>query len=89
MGLTGSRYAMDEDEEYEEDEEDENNEEEGDSHGGGEGELSCCVCMVKIKGASFTPCGHTFCKLCSKELMAQKGHCPVCSSFVLEFLEIF
>lgn len=89
MGLTGSRYAMDEDEEYEGDEEDENYEEEGDGHEGGEGELSCCVCMVKIKGASFTPCGHTFCKLCSKELMAQKGHCPVCSSFVLEFLEIF
>lgn len=88
MGLTGSRYAMDADEEYEE-EEDENSEEEGDVHGGGEGELSCCVCSVKIKGASFTPCGHTFCKLCSKELMAQKGHCSVCSSFVLEFLEIF
>ncbi|KAL1211927.1 hypothetical protein V5N11_023905 [Cardamine amara subsp. amara] len=93
MGLTGSRYAMEEEEEYEE-EEDDNYEEEGDGHGGGgggggEGELNCCVCSVKIKGASFTPCGHTFCKLCSKELMAQKGHCPVCSSFVLEFLEIF
>uniref|UniRef100_A0A1J3FNM2 Postreplication repair E3 ubiquitin-protein ligase RAD18 n=1 Tax=Noccaea caerulescens TaxID=107243 RepID=A0A1J3FNM2_NOCCA len=86
MGLTGSRYAMDDEEEYEEEEEED---EEEDGHGGGEGELSCCVCQVKIKGASFTPCGHTFCKLCSKELMAQKGHCPVCSSFVLEFLEIF
>ncbi|XP_010464291.1 PREDICTED: E3 ubiquitin-protein ligase RNF34-like [Camelina sativa] len=89
MGLTGSRYAMDDEEEYEEEEDDENYEEEGDGHGGGEGELSCCACMVKIKGASFSPCGHTFCKLCSKELMAQKGHCPVCSSFVVEFLEIF
>ncbi|KAJ4898382.1 RING/U-box superfamily protein [Raphanus sativus] len=44
---------------------------------------------VKIKSATFTLCGHTFCKLCSKELMAQKGHCPVCTTFVLEFLEIF
>ncbi|CAF2102792.1 hypothetical protein BRARA_E03237 [Brassica rapa] len=81
MGLTGARYAMDEEEEDEEDEDEEEEE--------GEGELSCCVCHVYIKGATFAPCGHTFCKLCSKELMAQKGHCPVCISFVLEFLEIF
>ncbi|KAL0699346.1 hypothetical protein Bca4012_055468 [Brassica carinata] len=86
MGLTGARYAMDDEEdEYEEEEEEE---EEEDGHGG-EGEASCCVCQVKIKGATITPCGHTFCKLCSKELMAQKGHCPVCSTFVLEFLDIF
>ncbi|KAF3608968.1 hypothetical protein DY000_02051248 [Brassica cretica] len=75
MGLTGARYTMDEEDEDEEE--------------GEEGELSCCVCHVHIKGATFAPCGHTFCKLCSKELMAQKGHCPVCISFVLEFLEIF
>ncbi|KAJ0249615.1 hypothetical protein HA466_0150840 [Hirschfeldia incana] len=89
MGLTGARYAMDDEEdEYEEEEEEE--EEEDDGHGGGgEGEASCCVCQVRIKGAASTPCGHTFCKLCSKELMAQKGHCPVCSTFVLEFLDIF
>ncbi|KAF8094630.1 hypothetical protein N665_0358s0012 [Sinapis alba] len=87
MGLTGASYAMDEEEEeYEEEEEEE--EEDGDG-GGGEGEVNCCVCQVNFKGATFTPCGHMFCKLCSKELMAQKGHCPVCSSFVLEFLEIF
>ncbi|KAJ0234117.1 hypothetical protein HA466_0276580 [Hirschfeldia incana] len=83
MGLTGSRYAMDEEEEDEyEDEEEE------DGHVG-EGELRCCICHVYIKGATVTPCGHTFCKLCSKELMAQKSHCPVCVTFVLEFLEIF
>ncbi|CAF2373242.1 unnamed protein product [Brassica rapa subsp. narinosa] len=88
MGLTGASYAMDdEEEEYEDDEEEE--EEEDGGGGGGEGEVNCCVCQVNIKGATFTPCGHTFCKLCSKELSAQKGHCPVCSSFVLEFLEIF
>uniref|UniRef100_A0A0D3BA41 RING-type domain-containing protein n=1 Tax=Brassica oleracea var. oleracea TaxID=109376 RepID=A0A0D3BA41_BRAOL len=86
MGLTGARYAMDDGEDEYEEEEDEEEEEED---GGGEGEVSCCVCQVKIKGATFTPCGHTFCKLCSKELMAQKGHCPVCTTFVLEFLEIF
>ncbi|KAG2318190.1 hypothetical protein Bca4012_040322 [Brassica carinata] len=88
MGLTGASYAMDEEEdEYEE--EDEEEEEEDGGRGGGEGEANCCVCQVNIRGATFTPCGHTFCKLCSKELMAQKGHCPVCSSFVIEFLEIF
>ncbi|CAN8269568.1 unnamed protein product [Cochlearia groenlandica] len=87
MGLTGSRYAMEEDEDYEEEEEEEEDEE--DENHEEEGELHCCVCNVKIKTSSFTPCGHMFCKLCSKELMAQKGHCPVCSSFVLEFLEIF
>ncbi|XP_010525277.1 PREDICTED: E3 ubiquitin-protein ligase RNF8-like [Tarenaya hassleriana] len=76
MGLTGSRYAMDEDDEDEED-------------GVGDGEFDCCVCGVKIKGAAFIPCGHTFCQLCSKDLMVQKGHCPVCSCFIIEFLEIF
>ncbi|KAJ0244361.1 hypothetical protein HA466_0190050 [Hirschfeldia incana] len=87
MGLTGASYAMDdEEEEYEEEEEEE---EEDGGGGGGEGDANCCVCQVNIRGASFAPCGHTFCKMCSKELMAQKGHCPVCSSFVLEFLEIF
>ncbi|XP_018438100.1 E3 ubiquitin-protein ligase complex SLX5-SLX8 subunit SLX8-like [Raphanus sativus] len=85
MGLTGASYAMDDEEEDEYEEEEEEEEEDG----GGEGEVNCCVCQVNIRGATFTPCGHTFCKLCSKELMAQKGHCPVCSSFVLEFLEIF
>ncbi|XP_010547084.1 PREDICTED: uncharacterized protein LOC104818961 [Tarenaya hassleriana] len=87
MGLTGSRYAMDDDDYDEEDgdeydEDDENREED-------EGEFNCCVCSVKIKGAAFIPCGHTFCKLCSKELLVQEGHCPVCSTFVIEFLEIF
>ncbi|XP_010552051.1 PREDICTED: uncharacterized protein LOC104822500 [Tarenaya hassleriana] len=80
MGLTGSRYAMDEEEEEEEEEDDDCNE---------EGDFDCCMCGVKIKGAAFTPCGHTFCKLCSKELMVQRGHCPVCTSFLVEFLEIF
>ncbi|GJR96184.1 putative zinc finger, RING/FYVE/PHD-type containing protein [Tanacetum coccineum] len=28
----------------------------------------CCVCMGRKKGAAFIPCGHTFCRVCSREL---------------------
>ncbi|KAJ8899490.1 hypothetical protein K2173_018464 [Erythroxylum novogranatense] len=35
-------------------------------------ELTCCVCMVRHKGAAFIPCGHTFCRLCSREIWVQR-----------------
>lgn len=58
--------------------------------GGGEGvEHKCCVCMVRHKGAAFIPCGHTFCRLCSRELMVGRGNCPLCNRFILEILDIF
>lgn len=50
---------------------------------------ACCVCMVRHKGAAFIPCGHTFCRLCSRELYVQRGNCPVCNSLILEILDIF
>ncbi|CAN1140936.1 hypothetical protein LINPERPRIM_LOCUS25147 [Linum perenne] len=53
-------------------------------------ENTCCVCSVRHKaGAPFNYCGHTFCRLCSKELMVQRGSCPLCNSFILEILDIF
>ncbi|KAK6163157.1 hypothetical protein DH2020_000021 [Rehmannia glutinosa] len=64
MGLEGSAYIMNE-------EEDEVEEEESAAVTGGVngvGYNSCCVCMVRHKGAAFIPCGHTFCRLCSREL---------------------
>ncbi|CAM8930383.1 unnamed protein product [Rhodiola kirilowii] len=64
-------------------EEDEEEEDEG-----GE-EQSCCICMVRHKGRASAPCGHTFCRLCSKELSVGRGNCPRCNGFVLEILEIF
>lgn len=82
MGIDGDEYTGGgEDEEEEEEEEEE---------GGGVGEYSnCCVCMVRHKGVPFVPCGHTFCRLCSRELFVQKGSCPLCNNYILEILDIF
>ncbi|KAL6208950.1 hypothetical protein ACLB2K_019893 [Fragaria x ananassa] len=97
MGLEGGRYTMDdEDEEGEEEEEEEEpvaaaaaaEEEQGGEEGGGV-EYSCCVCMVRHKGSAFIPCGHTFCRMCSRELWVQRGNCPLCNNFILEILDIF
>ncbi|RWV99512.1 hypothetical protein GW17_00037573 [Ensete ventricosum] len=49
----------------------------------------CCVCMVRHKGAAFIPCGHTFCRLCSRELWVNRGSCPLCNGNILEILDIF
>lgn len=85
MGVEGSKYIMGEDEDEEEFDEEE--EEEEDPAAGTE--YTCCVCMVRHKGAAFIPCGHTFCRLCSKELYVQRGHCPLCNNFIVEILDIF
>jgi hypothetical protein len=55
----------------------------------GAAELGCCVCMVRSKGAAFIPCGHTFCRLCSRELWVQRGNCPLCNTAILQVLDIF
>ncbi|CAA7404724.1 unnamed protein product [Spirodela intermedia] len=84
----------DEDEEEEDTEEAEEAEEakedsgSGDD-GGGKIYVKCCVCMVRHKGAAFIPCGHTFCRLCSRELWVSRGNCPLCNGFILEILDIF
>ncbi|EXC25118.1 hypothetical protein L484_003042 [Morus notabilis] len=91
MGFVGSRYMIgdEDDEDYEEEEEEE--EDGGGGGGGGVGgvEQNCCVCMVRHKGAAFIPCGHTFCRLCSRELWVSRGNCPLCNGFILEILDIF
>lgn len=74
-------------EEEEEEEETEMGAEEKDEEEGGE--YTCCVCMVRHKGAAFIPCGHTFCRLCSRELWVSRGNCPLCNGFILEILDIF
>ncbi|KAJ1704096.1 hypothetical protein LUZ63_003875 [Rhynchospora breviuscula] len=61
-----------------------------DDDGDGEGLYhTCCVCMVRHKGAAFIPCGHTFCRLCSRELWVSRGNCPLCNGFIQEILDIF
>ncbi|TVU36047.1 hypothetical protein EJB05_17958, partial [Eragrostis curvula] len=49
----------------------------------------CCVCVVRHKGAAFIPCGHTFCRLCSRELWVSRSNCPLCNGFIQEILDIF
>ncbi|KAJ8500108.1 hypothetical protein OPV22_010660 [Ensete ventricosum] len=64
--------------------------EEGEENGGGgEGWCCCCVCMGGRKGAAFIPCGHTFCRLCARQLLADRGTCPLCNRPILDILDIF
>ncbi|KAL2931223.1 E3 ubiquitin-protein ligase SPL1 [Bienertia sinuspersici] len=49
----------------------------------------CCVCMGRKKGAAFIPCGHTYCRVCSRELWLNRGSCPLCNRRILEILDIF
>ncbi|TKY66138.1 E3 ubiquitin-protein ligase MGRN1 [Spatholobus suberectus] len=86
MGLEGSRYILSDDEDFDEDEDEEG---EDDEDGEGAMEYTCCVCMVRHKAAAFIPCGHTFCRMCSRELMVSRGNCPLCNNFILEILDIF
>lgn len=62
-------------------------------HVGEEGDVGqwclCCVCMVRRKSSAFIPCGHTFCRLCSREVWVGRGICPLCNGFILDILDIF
>ncbi|XP_023522866.1 chromo domain-containing protein cec-1-like [Cucurbita pepo subsp. pepo] len=89
MGFEGSRYKIEDEVEEEEEEEEEEEKEEEVAVVGGGSERKCCVCMVRHKGAAFIPCGHTFCRLCSRELLVSRGNCPLCNGFILEILDIF
>ncbi|CAL1412030.1 unnamed protein product [Linum trigynum] len=85
MGFEGARYVVgDQDNEQTYDYEDDD-----DSDVAGGTEHTCCVCMVRHKGSAFIPCGHTFCRLCSRELYVQRGNCPLCNGFILEILDVF
>lgn len=68
--------------------------EETDGYDGGakkEGDLDsvCCVCMGRKRGAAFIPCGHTFCRVCSRELWLNRGSCPLCNRSIFEILDIY
>ncbi|KAL2652488.1 hypothetical protein R1flu_020616 [Riccia fluitans] len=49
----------------------------------------CCVCMVGKKGAAFIPCGHTFCRKCTRELRKGRGTCPLCNRKIQDVLKIY
>lgn len=61
----------------------------GTGGGGGDIDWLCCVCMERGKGAAFIPCGHTFCRVCSREMWVNRGSCPICNRPILEILDIF
>ncbi|PSS14353.1 E3 ubiquitin-protein ligase LUL4 [Actinidia chinensis var. chinensis] len=50
---------------------------------------ACCVCMERLKDAAFIPCGHTYCRVCSRKLWSSCGSCPICSRTITEVLDIF
>ncbi|KZV51229.1 hypothetical protein F511_05886 [Dorcoceras hygrometricum] len=56
---------------------------------GGGWDPACCVCMGRNKGAAFIPCGHTFCRVCSRDLWLNRGTCPLCNGSILEILDIY
>ncbi|ESQ38176.1 hypothetical protein EUTSA_v10029329mg [Eutrema salsugineum] len=49
----------------------------------------CCVCMGRKKGAAFIPCGHTFCRVCSREVWLNRGSCPLCNCPIIAILDIY
>lgn len=57
--------------------------------GGGDGWCWCCVCMGRRKGAAFIPCGHTFCRVCAREMWVNRGSCPLCNRPIVDILDIF
>ncbi|KAK9089762.1 hypothetical protein Scep_028844 [Stephania cephalantha] len=62
----------------------------GGDGGGGEGnDQVCCVCMVRSKGAAFIPCGHTFCRVCSREVWLNRGACALCNRPINEILDLY
>ncbi|KAL7124536.1 hypothetical protein ABFS83_14G054500 [Erythranthe nasuta] len=71
------------------DEEDDDDDDDDGCGAGGAGYNNCCVCMVRHKGTAFVPCGHSFCRLCSRELWVERGNCPLCNNYILEILDIF
>ncbi|KAE8668771.1 Detected protein of unknown function [Hibiscus syriacus] len=88
MGLMGTSYLMSDGDKFDEEEAVEE-EEDAAEETTGRAEQACCVCMVRQKGAAFIPCGHTFCRVCSRELWVQRGNCPLCNASILEILDIF
>ncbi|KAK1426932.1 hypothetical protein QVD17_15612 [Tagetes erecta] len=87
LSTDGSHYVEDE-EEYHEEHHEEPEEAAGVDEDTGDCQI-CCGCKAKHKGTAFGPCGHTFCKQCTKELHISKGNCSACNDFILEILDLF
>nr|GEW98248.1 hypothetical protein [Tanacetum cinerariifolium] len=49
----------------------------------------CSLCTERNKGVALIPCGHTYCRVCSRAMWLKKGSCPLCNRFITEILEIF
>ncbi|OMP03503.1 Zinc finger, RING-type [Corchorus capsularis] len=49
----------------------------------------CCVCMERKKGGALIPCGHAFCRVCSRQVWLNRGSCPVCNRSILDVLDLF
>ncbi|CAN8245212.1 unnamed protein product [Cochlearia groenlandica] len=49
----------------------------------------CCVCMGREKGAAFIPCGHTYCRVCSREIWVTRGKCPLCNRPIFDVLDLY
>ncbi|KAK4765863.1 hypothetical protein SAY87_007505 [Trapa incisa] len=93
MDLLGD-YEEEEDEEEDYDKEEEEEEEEEEDGGSEVAEADgykccCCVCMVKHKVQPMVPCGHSYCKLCTKEMYVSRGNCPICNNFIQEIITVF
>lgn len=63
--------------------------EDGEAVSAADERMACCVCMARKKGAAFIPCGHTFCRVCSRDLWTSRGSCPLCNSLIFDILDIF
>ncbi|VFQ93767.1 unnamed protein product [Cuscuta campestris] len=59
--------------------------------GGGGGGVGgpCGVCGERNRGAALIPCGHTYCRACSREFWSNGGSCPSCNRPIRDILPIF
>ncbi|KAI3803577.1 hypothetical protein L1987_31733 [Smallanthus sonchifolius] len=60
----------------------------GGEGGGGIGTL-CCHCTERNKGATLIPCGHTYCRMCSRWMWSKQEPCPLCNRSIMDVLEMF
>lgn len=49
----------------------------------------CCVCEGRPRGAALIQCGHTFCRLCAREMWLTQFDCPLCHRPIQGILDIF
>ncbi|XP_042404558.1 E3 ubiquitin-protein ligase RNF8-like [Zingiber officinale] len=54
-----------------------------------EGQQRCSACEGRPRGTALIQCGHTFCRLCAREMWLTQFDCPLCHRPIHGILDIF